>query len=163
MTSLKCKVIASTAKVCPQKLALPARINVANVCKGCDEWYNVACAGIEADDLPILNKYESVHWKICNTRASQLLPKKFIGAVDNISKKQDADKTARDDDNQPLKEIKKSLQQVIWNINELLGKNGKNHSVCAYYADAVKNCKLIQWKMPQTLQLNVLNVISLKF
>ena len=79
-------------------------------CNGCNEWYHAACAGIEAADLPILKKYESVHWycKICNTRASQLLPKKFIDAVDKISRKQDANETARIEDYQQLKVIKES-------------------------------------------------------
>ena len=56
--------------------------------------------------------------------------------MDNISRKQDADKTARNEDYQQLEEIKESLKQVNSTINELLEKN---QSVCASYADAVKN------------------------
>ena len=105
------------------------------------EWYHAACSGIEAADLPILKKYESVHWycKICNTRASQLLPKKFTDAVDNISRKQDANETARMEDYQQLKEIKESLQQMNSTINEFWEKN---QPVYANYADAVKNVQI---------------------
>ena len=88
---------------------------------GSDEWYHAACAEIEAADLHILEQFESVHWycKLCNTRASQLLPKKVIDAVDNISRKQDVDKSAPDEDYHQLKKIKESLQQMSSNINEV--------------------------------------------
>ena len=59
--------------------------------------------------------------------------------MENISRKQDADKTARNEDYQQLKEIKESLQQVNSNINELLGKH---QSVCANDADAVKSLQI---------------------
>ena len=61
-------------------------------------------------------KHESVHWycEICNTRASPLLPKKFIDAADNISRKQDAYEIARIEDYQQLKKIKESLQSNEW-------------------------------------------------
>ena len=66
-------------------------------------------------------------------------PKTFIDAVDKISRKQDANETARIEDYQQLIEIKDSLQQVNSTINELWGKN---QSVCGKYADAVKNLQI---------------------
>ena len=103
----------------------------ATCCNGCDQWYHAACAGIEAVDVPILKNYESVHWycKTCKNRASQLLPKKFIDAVDSINRKQEADQTARNEDYQQLKVIKESLKQVNSTIKELLKKN---QSICLF-------------------------------
>ena len=59
--------------------------------------------------------------------------------MDNISRKQDANETARIEDYQQFKEIKESLPQVNSTINELWEKN---ESVCANYADAVKNLQI---------------------
>ena len=134
-------------------------------CNGCDEWYHAACAGIEAADLPSLEKYESVHWycKIYNTRASQLPPKKFVDAVDKIRRKQDANETARTEDYQQQKEIKEFLKQVNSTIKQSMSFERKINLSVLTTLMLWKARKSIRWKNLQTLQPNVSNEILLKF